>query len=96
MFEPVLFHYWRMVLNGILSAFAAEVAALLVLCGEKMERLTPASRNTFLTHLPMVSTETALCGFIIETNNLLPTRRGAVLSKYSLSTVTKHYRLSGA
>ena len=48
---------------------AAEVAADLVLCGLNLITSTPAFRYVNLIQRPIVSLETALCGFIVLINN---------------------------
>ena len=82
---------------GTLALCAADVEALLVLCGVKIDMSIPAAVRVYFIHRETVSRETGLCGLeIAMKSGLCPPLSFSVLSMYSFNTVTIHRRLSGA
>ena len=70
---------------------AAEADAPRVECAPNMEELIPAFSSVNRNHLAIELDVTALCGLINEMNSFLsPSRRGAVLSKYTRRVLTGH------
>ena len=73
---------------------ATEDEAPLTECALKIDTSTPEASSNDFSHLATVLEDTALCGLIIATSNLVsPPRRDFVLFSYSFKVDTGH-RLS--